>query len=82
MCCAPVAQGIEQRTSKPKVVGSIPTRRTKETVFMNKFFKVFELSILGGFFGITTWALFYIAHKTPAIEFDGPAFGGMLASAF
>jgi hypothetical protein len=27
---APVAQGIEQRTSNPLVVGSIPTRRTNE----------------------------------------------------
>lgn len=27
---APVAQGIEQRTSNPLVVGSIPTRRTSK----------------------------------------------------
>jgi hypothetical protein len=38
---APVAQWIEQRTSKPKVVGSIPTRGTKTLMFKTLRTEVF-----------------------------------------
>lgn len=34
---APVTQSVEQRTLNPKVVGSSPTRRTKDLVHMRQW---------------------------------------------
>jgi hypothetical protein len=43
---APVAQWIEQRTSKPKVVGSIPTRGTKALMLKTLRTEVFLFGII------------------------------------
>jgi hypothetical protein len=45
---------------------------------MNKILKILVLAVLGGCAGWLIWLPIYLSHKTPAIEFDGPAGLGML----
>jgi hypothetical protein len=47
---------------------------------MNKSFKVIALAVTGGVVAWIIWLCIYLANKTPAIEFDGPAGLGMIIS--
>jgi uncharacterized integral membrane protein len=40
---------------------------------MNKLHKVITLAVIGGVIAWIIWLIIYLANKTPAIEFDGPA---------
>jgi hypothetical protein len=47
---------------------------------MNKAHKIVSIALLGGIIAWLVWLAIYLAHKTPAIEFDGPAGFGMIIS--
>jgi hypothetical protein len=47
---------------------------------MNKLIKLLALTSLGCFVGWLAWLPIYLSHRTPDIEFDGPASLGMILS--